>query len=65
MKTGKIVIEVPLPDEAELKDAVVLADYIKQLALTTNPTRGNLLGQIKVFGVVTSVKLINPSKKND
>ena len=69
MKTGKITIEVPLPDEAELKDAVVLADWIKQLALTSNPTKAlpwpGGLSNVKVFGVVTSVKLIKPSKKND
>ena len=29
MKTAKIVIEVPLPDEAELKDAIALSKVIE------------------------------------
>lgn len=63
VKTVEIVIEVPLPDEGTQKDAEVLAKYIEQTALTTNPTFGTFLGTPKVFGKVIEVVIKNPKRR--
>lgn len=64
MKTVRIVIEVPLPDEGTQEDAESLANYIARLALTTNPPPPTLgiasslgVGLPKVFGRIIKVKI--------
>ncbi len=62
MKTIRITIEVPLPDEGTQEDAEKLAEIIERTALTSNPAVTSqivsMLGSVKVFGTVTNVSIV-------
>jgi hypothetical protein len=60
VKELKIVIKVPLPDDATEEDAVTLVKLIERFALTSQPVLASVLSPYvtpKVFGQVTKHKL--------
>jgi hypothetical protein len=65
MKTAILTIEVPVPDETELKDAIALAELIERTALTEVPldamtqfSKAIIDGTpIKVYGRLTEVRI--------
>lgn len=57
-KTGRIEIEIPLPDEAEISDLQVLADLIEKTALSNIPGAPSPAGIFPVpYGHVSKVEL--------